>query len=529
MDLSNTNWTKAQDIKIYECLAKILSSPIFTKAERQQRFLSYIMAETLEGRAEKLKGYTIGVEVFDREPSFDPAVDAIVRVEATRLRSKLREYYDGEGGADSVRFELPKGNYAIHIEWKEEALNQDTTIITTNYPLLIEDRPSLAVLPFANIGPDNSKEYFAEGVVDNLIAMFSRLSGLFIISRQSSFSYKNITKSSKDIAAELGVRYLLEGSVQHVGNQVRVTAQLVDTKNGGQVWADRYDRELKEIFALQDELTQRIVSVLQIRLAGEEAALFGYKGTTSIEAHDMLLQGIAQFRLYTQKSNHEAIALLTKAVEIDPNYAASQAWLARIIAFEWSMGWDTSPAILERAFSHAYCAITLDPQSPYAMSILGWVQLWRRKREESIAQCRQAVALDPNNAEAHLFLSVALSAAGLGEEALYNIEKAKRFTPTPAPLYDFAFGNCYYVLKQYKKAIAAFDQGCILSPNFIPCHYTQMLAYHQLDMQQEVQKKRAILLELTGRERVFVLPMWTDQSLAEQQDRMVQEINSHYS
>lgn len=528
MDLSNTNWTKAQDIKVNECLAKILSSPIFAKAERQQRFLSYIMAETLEGRAEKLKGYTIGVEVFDREPSFNPAIDAIVRVEAARLRSKLREYYDGEGGADSVRFELPKGNYSIHIEWKEETLNQVASPIKTNHPVLIEDKPSLAVLPFANIGSDNSKDYFAEGVTDNLIDMFSRLSGLFIISRQSSFSYKNTTKSSKEIAAELGVRYLLEGSVQHACNQVRVTAQLVDTKNGGQVWADRYDRELKDIFALQDELTQRIVSVLQIKLAGESAALFGYKGTSSIEAHDMLLQGIAKFRRYTQKCNHEAIALLTKAVELDPNYAASQAWLARAITYEFALVWDVDPAILERAFSYARCAIKLDPQSPYAMSILGWVQLWRRKRKESIAECRKAVALDPNNAEAHLFLSLALSAAGLGEEALYNIEKAKRFTPTPAPLYEYAYGNCYYVLKQYKKAIAAFEQGCILSPNFIPCHYTQMLAYHQLDMQEEVQKKRVTLHEITGAP-VFVIPIWTDQLLAEQQDRIVQQINSRYS
>jgi len=534
MDLSNTNWTKTQDVKVNECLAKILSSPIFAKAERQQRFLSYIMAETLQGRAEKLKGYTIGVEVFDREPSFDPAIDAIVRVEAARLRSKLREYYDGEGYADPVRFDLPKGHYAIHINWQEDVSSQDHStntngISTNSHPQLIEDRPSLAVLPFANIGSDNSKEYFADGVVDNLIAMFSRLSGLFIISRQSSFSYKNTLKPSKQIAAELGVRYLLEGSVQHAANQVRVTAQLVDTKNGGQVWADYYDRELKDIFALQDELTQHIVRVLQIKLAGEEAELFGYKGTSSIEAHDILLQGIAQFRKYTRKSTNEAIALLTKAAEIDPDYAAVQAWLARAITFEWAMIWNTDPAILEQAFSYARSAVALDPQSPYAMSILGWVQLWRRNREESVSECRRAVALDPNNAEAYLFLSLALSSAGSAEEGLHYIEKAKRFTPTPAPLYEYAYGNCYYVLKQYKKAIAAFEQGCIMSPYFIPCHYTQMLAYQQLNMQEEVKKKREILLEITGRERVFVLPIWADKALAEQDDKIVQEINLHYS
>ena len=124
MDLSTSSWTIEQEVKVNECLAKILSSPMFAKAERQQRFLSYIMAETLEGRAEKLKGYNIGVDVFDREPSFDPAIDAIVRVEAARLRTKLSEYYDIEGHADPVRFELPKGKYAIQIEWRELPVQQ---------------------------------------------------------------------------------------------------------------------------------------------------------------------------------------------------------------------------------------------------------------------------------------------------------------------------------------------------------------------------------------------------------------------
>ena len=188
MDLSNTNWTKEQDIKINECLAKILSSPMFAKAERQQRFLSYIMAETLEGRAKKLKGYNIGIDVFDREPSFDPAIDSIVRVEAGRLRSKLREYYGDEGKSDSVRFNLPKGSYAVQIEWQQEVTIEHHSRRTDDFPVLIEDQPSLAVLPFANIATDTTQEYFADGITDSLISMLSRLSGLFIISKQSSFT-----------------------------------------------------------------------------------------------------------------------------------------------------------------------------------------------------------------------------------------------------------------------------------------------------------------------------------------------------
>ncbi|NQZ54434.1 MAG: hypothetical protein HRT93_09310 [Piscirickettsiaceae bacterium] len=526
MDLSNTNWTKEQDIKVNECFAKILSSPMFAKAERQQRFLSYIMAETLEGRAEKLKGYSIGIEVFDRELSFDPAIDSIVRVEAVRLRSKLREYYDDEGRTDTVRFKLPKGRYAIQIEWQEEVLVQDHKFNTIAFPPLIEDQPSLAVLPFANIGTDSTREYFADGISDSLISMLSRLSGLFIISKQSSFTYKGSKKSSKEIAAELGVRYLLEGSVQHAANQVRVTAQLIDTKSDGHLWSDRYDRELKDVFALQDELTQCIVSALQIKLAAEEAALFGYKGTSSVEAHDTLLQGIAQFRKYTQKSINDAMILLTKAAQIDPSYAAVQAWLARVIILQWVMFWNNMPTALELAFSHARRAIELDPQSPYALSILGWVKMWNQEGEGSITECRQAVALDPNNAEAHLFLSLALSSAGLGEEALYNAEKAKRFTPTPSPLYEFASGLSYFALEEHQKAIIAFEQGCSMSYSFVPCHYVQMSSYEILGMTDQVQKKFEILRELTGvgMSRFPIMSIWTNKALRKKQEKLWKQI-----
>ncbi|MDC9724498.1 MAG: hypothetical protein PSN44_01065 [Gammaproteobacteria bacterium] len=529
MDLSNTKWTKVQDIQINECFAKILSSPMFAKAERQQRFLSYIMAETLEGRAKKLKGYSIGIEVFDREPSFDPAIDSIVRVEAGRLRSKLREYYDDEGATDPVRFTLPKGSYAIQIEWQERISVQSHARKISDFPTLIEDQQSLAVLPFANIATDSTREYFADGITDSLISMLSRLSGLFIISKQSSFSYKSSKKSSKEIAAELGVRYLLEGSVQHAGNHLRVTAQLIDTRSDGHVWSDSYDRELKDIFVLQDELTQSIVSVLQIKLAGEEAALFGYKGTSSVEAHDTLLQGIAQFRCYTAKETNEALRLLTKANQIDPNYAAVHAWLARVIVYQWLMTWNTKHSNLDLALSHAQQSIELDPQSPYTMSILGWVQLWRQQGNESISQCRQAVALDPNNAEAHLFLSMALSASGVGEEALYNAEKAKRFTPTPSPLYELALGQSYFVLGEYQKAIAAYEEGCIMSPNFTPCHYLQMMSYETLGMTEQVKKKFTLLRELKGSiDNIQQVSIWNDKTI-KQQHKMWDQIRSRYS
>jgi len=530
MDTVEKQWTNAEQNQIRTSINAMLASPLFAGSPRQQRFLDYLVTNTLAGNADRLKGYTIAVEVFDRNSDFDPSLDAIVRVEATRLRNKLREYYDTLGKYDSVRITFPKGSYTVELSLQKPEATETAASLTSALPPMIEDRPSLAVLPFANIGVDNAKEYFADGIVDSLISMFSRLSGLFVISRQSSFSYKNTTKTSEEIAAELGVRYLLEGSVQHAGNLVRVTAQLVDAKNGGQIWSDRFDRELKGVFALQDELTQSIVSVLQIKLDGEEAALFGVQATKSIEAHDTLLRGIATHRKYTEKTTNEAIALYRKALTLDPDYAAAHAWLARSLALTWSQKWNSDAAVLALSLSHAQRAAELDPQSSYAISMLGWVQLWHRNRDESIAECRRAVALDPNNAEAHLFLSLALSAAGLGEEALYYVEKAKRFSPIADALYMFAHGQSYLAQKNYQKAINIFEQGCIINANFKPNHFFLMIAYDILDMHEEVQKEFEILSAMTGnRKEMPVVVIWTDKILADLQVHHWKQIISRYS
>ena len=192
----------AESTKALGCLEKVLVSPPFVQSERLRRFLAFIVTETLAGHADRLKGYTIGVEVFDRDETFDPAIDAIVRVEATRLRAKLREYYDAEGCNDPVRFELPKGSYSVHVDYGRTETSSASSALSqaaihraaTAHPPLIEDKPSLAVLPFANLSGDATQEYFADGIAESLITELSRLPGLFVISRQSSFAYKSAGK-----------------------------------------------------------------------------------------------------------------------------------------------------------------------------------------------------------------------------------------------------------------------------------------------------------------------------------------------
>jgi adenylate cyclase len=315
--LGNEIRTDAEIAKARTCLDRILASPCFVQSERQRRFLKFIVTESLAGRTDRLKGYTIAVEVFDRDVSFDPGIDAIVRVEAARLRAKLREYYESEGRTDPVRFELPKGAYLIRMEWRapETMLSRQQSpkarAQTMGHAIsprlqLIEDRPSLAVLPFANLSSDSEQQYFADGITDGLIAELSRVPGLFVISRHSSFVYKGVSKRAEEIGGELGIRYLLEGSVQRAAERVHITVQLIDAASGAHLWAERYDRELKDIFAVQDDVTQRVVNVLQVRFAAAEQERIGHGGTVNVEAHDRLLRGLERFWTFTPESNSEA-------------------------------------------------------------------------------------------------------------------------------------------------------------------------------------------------------------------------------
>ena len=528
---------EADKEKIQASMANLLASNFFTASPRQKRFLEYLVTNTLNGNTSRLKGYTIAVDVFDRKDDFDPSLDSVVRVEATRLRNKLREYYDEEGKSDSVHIEFRKGSYVLDFSFQHVTENdQDSGLIVKStqlterrHPTVITDIPSLVVLPFVSISEDNSRDYFADGMTDSLISILSRLSGLFVISRQSAFAYKSTIKSSKEIATELGVQYLLESSVQHAGDRLRIATQLVQASNGAHIWSERYDRELKDIFSLQDELTQQIVYALQVELSGAEGQMFGYQDTRSIEAHDALLRGIASFRCYTQKSLQEAILLLSKAIQMDSNYVAAYSWLARTFAFKWSMCWERDKTILDTALTYAKRAVELDANSPFAMSILGWVYLWRKEGESAIVACRQGVLLDKNNAEALLFLSLSLSSAGYGEEGLYYIEKAKRLTPTPAPLYEFALGQCYYVLKEYQKAIDAYEQGIIMSPNFIPTQYLQILAYARLGMEEKVKQKIKTLNEINGFNKDFtVATIWTDENIKKEHQELVNRVFAKY-
>ncbi len=513
---------------VYECLERVLSSPPFEKSPRQQDLLRYLVKETLSGNAERLKGYTLGVELFGRGVDFDPTTDAIVRVEVGRLRTKLREYYTNSNQADAVKFDLPKGGYVIYIalldqQQTPQPVAQAIADSSVSWPSSMAHEVTLAVLPFTNMSMDPEQDYFVDGITDNLIYELSKLSSLLVVSRQSSFHYRGTTKPSGEIGKALGVAYLLEGGVQRSNQRVRVTANLISANNGNHIWSQRFDSDMQDIFALQDEVALNVVKALQIRLAPAEAELFGHEGTTNIEAHDALLRGMERYWKYTPKHLAEARAYYVKAVELDTSYAAAHAWLTRTYIFQWTMKWDTGLDLREKGLAHAQKAIELDNKLAFAYSMLGYAHMWLKHGDEAIAAGRQAVALDPNNYESLHFLSLTLGAAGHGEEALFYIEKAQRYNPHASPSYEFTLGLAHYVLKNYDKAIEIFKRGCALSATFPPNHVFLCTTLALMGKNEEMLTSREIFLSIMGGD-LTKLPhlMWIDEELNAEYQKLIQ-------
>ena len=508
-----------------ECLDKLLSSPIFIKSQRQQELLRYLTKETLSGNAKRLKGYTLGIEVFKRGSDFDPAIDAIVRVEVGRLRAKLLEYYKYYGLSDPIVIELPKGSYILEFSTREDLakINHSQQNGIDEWPSIIKDIPSLAVIPFVNLSAEPGQNYFVDGLADSLIFELSKLSGLFVISRQSSFSYRDSLKSVSEISKELGVMYLLEGSVQRSSHLVRVTVNLLDSSSGGHLWSERYESDVQDIFVLQDIIVQSIVKALQVKLATREAELFGHEGTESIYAHDALLRGIECHWKYSPKFIGQARKHFAKAVELDADYASANAWLARTMLFQWIMKWDQDDGLRLSAYKHAKRAVELNEKIPYTLAIYGWACLWDKQRDASIAACRKSVGMDPNNSEAHIFLSQCLTAAGYGEEALFYSEKAKRINPKSSPFYEFATGQAYFVLEDYDKAIEAFKRGTELSNNFPANHIYLCVTYALLGREKELFASREAYFSILGGDKTL-LPAysWTDDKLAATYEHLIE-------
>jgi adenylate cyclase len=323
--------------------------------------------------------------------------------------------------------------------------------------LELPDRPSIAVLPFENLSGEAEQEYFSDGITEDLITDLSKISGLFVIARNSTFAYKGQSPNVAQVAAELGVRYVLEGSVRKARNRVRINAQLIDGGSGGHLWAERYDRELEDIFAVQDEVTQRIVSALALKLTEDEQRRLAAKGTQNLEAHDCFLRGRTCMWRHTDDEIARARPMFARAVELDPGFAAAHAGLAYTHIIDYTNGWSESPAeALDRAEAAARRAVELDESEAFGHLALGVTHLWRRQYEAAAAEAERVLASEPNSVEGYLLLGNILSYVGQPQQAVEVFKKANRLNPNFPDLHLQFLGQAQFLAGRYDEAAATF-------------------------------------------------------------------------
>ena len=261
---------------------------------------------------------------------------------------------------------------------------------------------SIAVLPFANMSGDAEQDYFADGISEDIITALSKLSQLFVIARNSSFTFKGRNVNVQEVGKSLGVRYVLEGSVRKSGNRVRITAQLIDATTGGHLWAERFDRDLTDIFAVQDDVTQQIVGALALNLTEGDQQQLAPEHTRNTEAYDCLLRGRELWHRLTKETNIAARDLLQRAVELDPKFASAYAFLALTHGLDYLNRWSAAPAVsVEQAEVAARQAVALDDSDPWAHWALGLINLYSRRHDGAIGEFQRSIALNPNFAEGH--------------------------------------------------------------------------------------------------------------------------------
>jgi adenylate cyclase len=349
----------------------------------------------------------------------------------------------------------------------------------------LPDKPSIAVLPFDNMTEDPKQEYFSDGLTDQIIIGLSKIPNLFVIARNSTFTYKGKPVKVQKVAEDLGVRYVLEGSVQRSTDRVRITAQLIDAITGRHKWSERYDRNLEDIFAIQDNITMAITKALNIELIeGEQARLYEKGTTTNLKAYLKYLEGTSYYNRLTKEDNIRARQLSEEALVLDPGYANAYVLLGTTHWYDARYGWvESRGKSIETAYKYAQKAIELNDTLDTAYLLIGVVYLLKRQHEKNIAQGKRALALNPNGAWNHMFMAGALGCAGRWEESLGYAEKAMRLSPFPPVAYYWLLGRSYFMTGQYDKAVETFKKAVHVNPDYLVAHAFLAACYSSLDRQ----------------------------------------------
>jgi TolB-like protein len=336
----------------------------------------------------------------------------------------------------------------------------------------LTDRPGIAVLPFINMSGDRAQEYFSDGISEDIITALSKLRWFFVIARNSSFVYKGRSVHINEIARELGVRYVVEGSVRRSGDQVRISAQLNDVTTGSHLWAERYDRSIADVFAVQDEITEAIVAAVEPHLYAAESFRAQHKPPGSLDAWDLVMRALSHYWRVTRQDNTVAQALLEKAIEIDPHYGKALGLLANSRIFGAHMGWAPMGAVIEKATREALAAVEADSEDAWAHIGLAYSYLFARRFDDAIAEFELALRLNPNFAFSHAFYAVTLCYAGRYDEGDAAIRRAIRLSPRDpmAAIYQGVGAYIQFASGRYDEAIQMARESLRQRADFVGAH-----------------------------------------------------------
>jgi adenylate cyclase len=434
-------------------------------------------------------GINLGDVMIEGNDLYGDGVNVAARLEGlaepggVAISDSVHEHVHGRIAVDFVdrgRHEVKNIARPVHVWAWAPGLNGANALAASEaQPPPVPDKPSIAVLPFDNMSGDPEQGYFADGITEDIITDLSKVSGLFVIARNSSFAYKGKAPDIRQVSRELGVRYVLEGSIRRAASRIRINAQMIDGTTGGHLWAERYDRDISDIFAVQDEVTRTIVGALKVKLTPNEEALRGSRSKIKPEVYDLIVRARQVALRLRPESAREARAILERVIALDPSVAIAYARLAITTFAEFANRWnDATPENLTRALELAQKAIDIDETEPQGYIALALVFSWMRRLDEAERAAERALALDPNSADAYTGLGNVREFQGRSEDAVALYTQAYRLDPQ----WDMALhflGRSLLQLDRFDEAETAFKRRLTFAPHsdmsrfYLACVYAR--------------------------------------------------------
>jgi len=476
---------------VCEQLARIVDSPRFIASARLCRFLSHIVNRTISGDLDSLKEFSIAMEVFDRTSEYDPNIDAIVRVEARRLRAKLKEYYEGPGSNDPVLIGLRPGSYVPIFRWLDtQTRNQGQEVGPA-----VQGSASVAVLPFVNMSPEPEQDYFCDGISEEIINSLTCIAGLKVIARSSAFQFKGTSLDVREVGRRLYADVIIEGSVRKAGDQLRITAQAIQAETGHSLWSKVFRRELKDVFAIQEEIAQTVAGLLRVDLP--EARARARPSIRDLEPYTKYLR--ARFLIHQQSPEtlRAALEQLTELTHEFPDYALAYSGMAAASGFLSLFGIVSGRDIYPEVKANAERGYALDPDSEETCTILGGIRGWFEYRwDDALKLYARALELNPGHAPAHFFHAMALLCRGNLKAAEAGLRRSTELDPLSAS--DCArLAYLHYVKGDYRSAGKHLEKSLELDCDYPEAlFYKGLLCFQQEDYDSAVEYLRRTRLPL---------------------------------